>query len=151
MQSTRPKRPITPHKILLAAANQAGAKARKTVLEEKGHHVILASKAKDALSHVENDGLALVIVDFNLEHGKGLALLDIVCAHETALPTILLADPLQEIEADCASCRPDIVVAKQFDEVPQLLKAVDKLLRRRVPRKRPMSIQSPPTPAKKHG
>ncbi|MCW5966448.1 MAG: response regulator [Bryobacterales bacterium] len=151
MQVHQPKRTLAPHKILLAAANQAGTKARKMVLEEKGHHVIVASKAKDALHHMENDGLALVIVDFNLEQGKGLTLLEEVCAHETALPTILLAEPVQEMELDGSSCRPDIVVAKQFDEVAQLLKAVDKLLRRRVPRKRPGNVQKPPTAAAKHG
>lgn len=151
MQVHQPKRPLTPQKILIAAANLAGTKARKMVLEEKGHHVIVASKAKDALQHVENDGLALVIVDFNLEHGKGLALLEEVCAHKSALPTILLAEPVQELELDCASCRPDIVVSKQFDEVAQLLKAVEKLLRRRVPRKRPGNVQKPPSSSRKLG
>lgn len=139
MPLPQPKRPAQPHRILLAAANQAGTKARKVVLEEKGHEVVMASKAKDALQHLEAGGLAVAVIDFNLEHGKGLELLQEVCTHYGGLPTILLADPVQGIHLDGAACQPDIVVAKQFDEVTQLQRAVEKLLRRRVPRKKPTS------------
>ncbi len=151
MQPPQPKRSAQPHRILLAAASQVGTKARKILLEEKGHEVIVVSKAKDAMLQLESDNLALVIVDFNIEHGKGLDLLTEVCAHPSDLPTILLADPVQGIEVDAATCRPNIIVAKQFDEVTQLLKAVEKLLRRRVPRKRPGSLGGEPPPRKKHG
>lgn len=145
------KRSTLSQRILLAGPNQAGTKARKTVLEEKGHQVIVASRLKDALHHAENDAPCMAIVDFSVEHGKGLLLLDSLLEASPNLPTILLADPLQTIEADGSNCRPDLVVAKQFDEVPQLLKAVEKLSRRRVPRKKPVGIRKAATVARKHG
>ncbi|MCU0227975.1 MAG: response regulator [Bryobacterales bacterium] len=151
MPLSQPKHPAQTHRILLAAANQVGTKARKVLLEEKGHEVLITSKAKDAMHHLEAGGLALVIVDCNLEHGKGLELLQEVCAHASGLPTILLADPVQGLELDGAACQPDIVVAKQFDEVTQLQRAVEKLLRRRVPRKKPGSVSGAPPKKRKQG
>lgn len=111
----------------------------------------VASKIKDAVEHAAENSLGLVIIDFNLEHGKGLSLLDSLCETAPQLPTILLAEPLQEIEVAGAGCRADLVVPKQFDEIPQLLKAVDKLLRRRLPRKMPGTVRKTAPAAKKHG
>ena len=152
MRTPQPKRLSNSIQILIAAANQAGTKARKLVLEEKGYAVVIASKSKDALQQLEENCPSVLIVDYSLEHGKGLALLDLVCESAPDMPTILLADPLQEIEADLSNCRADVVVAKQFDEIPQLLRSVEKLLRRRLPRKRPGTVsKSKSSSAKKLG
>jgi len=150
MQLSQRKRPTTPPTILIAAANQAGAKARKMVLEEKGYHVVSAHKSKDALQQLEGEEVSLLIVDFNLEHGKGLELIDQVADLMPTLPTILLADAMQALSEDLTDCRANMVIPKQFDEVSQLLRAVEKLLRRRTPRKRPGSVTKPNT-LRKHG
>jgi CheY-like chemotaxis protein len=151
MQSPDAKRPPNNFNILIAAPNKAGTKARKIVLEETGYTVAVASKSKDAVDSIADGFTSLLIVDFSFEHGTGVAFLDQVRAEYPQLPTVLLADPLQEIEADVNNCCADVLVPKQFDEIPQLLRAVEKLQRRRKPRKQPKTIRAVGTKTKKTG
>jgi DNA-binding NtrC family response regulator len=151
MQSPDASHPYSRFHILIAAPNKTGTKARRTVLEEKGYTVAVASKSKDAMEWMAQEQTSLLIVDFSFDHSRGLAFLDEVRAAFPEIPTVLLADPLQEIEADTGNCCVDILVPKQFDEIPQLIRAVEKLQRRRKPRKQPKSIRATAKTTKKTG
>lgn len=120
------------------------------MLEEKGYQVVSLHKAKDTIPRLTDEGVSLLIVDFGLDHSKGLELIDQAADLAPALPTILLVDRIQELSADLTDCRADVVLPKLGDELDQLIRSAEKLLRRRGPRKRPAAI-SKPAPVRKLG
>lgn len=143
MQTSQRKQPPPPPLLLLAAPNQTATKARKIVLEEKGYQVVSVHKKKDALQRLEEQQIALLIVDFSVDHSSGLELINQAAEVAPDLPSILLVDMLQEVSADLTDCRAAMVVPKQAEELSNLIRSVEKLLRRRSPRKRPSAIRKP--------
>lgn len=143
MQTSQRKQLPPPPLLLLAAPNQTATKARKIVLEEKGYQVVSVHKKKDALQRLEDQSVSLLIVDFGVDHSSGLELIEQAAEASPDLPSILLVDALQEVSADLTDCRAAMIVSKQAEELAHLIRAVEKLLRRRNPRKRPAAIRRP--------
>jgi len=144
MQPTRGKSRKVPARLLLLGTHQAGLKARKIYLEERGHEVIACNKVKDAHTHLAGTDISVLICDYKLDLQNGVEFLRETRAQHASLPTILLLNQVEEISVDRENCCADIVVSKHFNELTFLARGVERLLSRKVPRKKPAAIRKPP-------
>ncbi|MDZ7637150.1 MAG: hypothetical protein U5J83_02665 [Bryobacterales bacterium] len=103
--------------------------------------MIACNKVKDAAAHLANDGVALLICEYKLDQQNGVEFLRETREQFATLPTILLLNPLEEMSVDRGSCCADVVVAKQANEVQELVRSVERLLARKAPRKKPAAIR----------
>lgn len=141
MPSTQAKSTNHPARILLLANHQAGLKARKIVLEEQGYEVIPCSKVKDAAAHLAGGGISLLVCDYKLDQQNGVEFLRATRESHATLPSILLLTPVEETQVDPLACGADLLVPKRANEVAQLVRAVQRLLTRKAPRKKPAAIR----------
>ena len=124
--------------ILIVDDNEMGLLARKQVLQELGHRVTEVSSAKEALRLFGSGLFDLVITDFRMPDLNGIELIQNARAIRPEIPIILISGFTTALGLDEATTGADIVLQKSALEVPQLIRAVNRLLRKTpaTPRKR---------------
>ena len=135
-----------PPLILLVNSNADGRMARKAVLEEQGHRVVVSSSGADALDQCSREKFDLVITDDKLRRMDGFDLLDRLRTQCPGLPVILISDFVDALGLNEENTGADAVIQKSAHEVTHLTRAVTRLLRRKPARKPPGS--HPPLKAK---
>ncbi len=142
---------ITPvARILLVDDNKLGLIARKALLEDAGHRITTALEGQEALERFAREKFDLVITDYKMPRMNGLDLIRRIRERSQNIPIILIsgyADALGMTEENTGA---DTVIAKSSTEVPQLLRSVNRLLRRAVPKK-PVESHRPRAKAKSQG
>ncbi len=121
--------------------NGLGLVARKSVLEELGHRITIASTAEDALELFTRQRFDMVITDFKMPKMNGIELtvqIRKVCAD---IPVILISGFTDALGLNEATTGADLVIQKSSREVTQLIRGVNRLMRR-MPRK-PAGSESP--------
>src|SRR3569832_981108 len=78
-------------RILLVDGNSAGLAARKTVLEEQGHKVWVATGMTDALEQFGAHKIDVVVTDHKMPGMNGLGLIKKVHAESPETPVVLLS------------------------------------------------------------
>ncbi len=129
-------------RILLVDDNKLGLIARKSVLEDAGHRITTALEGQEALERFGKDKFELVITDYKMPRMNGLELIRRIRERSQTVPIILIsgyADALGMTEENTGA---DAVIAKSATEVPQLIRSVNRLLRRGAPKK-PAQSQRP--------
>jgi len=138
-------------RILLVDDNKLGLIARKSVLEDAGHRITTALEGQEALDRFGKDKFELVITDYKMPRMNGLELIRRIRERSQTVPIILIsgyADALGMTEENTGA---DAVIAKSATEVPQLIRSVNRLLRRGAPKKPAQSHRPQAAKAKGQG
>ena len=131
-------------KILLVDDNSMGLAARRSVLEELGHHVLTAGTAGDALDLCGKQGFDVVVTDYKMPKMNGVEFIGRLRKLHPATSVILISGFTDTLGLDEATTGADIVLQKS-NEVGQLIRAVNRLLRKQqAPPKKPSGSQGGP-------
>jgi CheY-like chemotaxis protein len=144
-----PQKHVEPAAILLVDDNHHGLAARKTLLQQIGHRADTADSGEEALKMIERGSFDVVVTDFKMPRMNGAELIVKVRAMVPEMRVILLSgfvDPLGLTEENTGA---DVVIAKSAGEVGHLVRAIERLLRRRTPAKPPASETGAPSRRKK--
>jgi two-component system sensor histidine kinase/response regulator len=109
--------------------------ARKAVLEEQGHRVVVSSSGADALDHCSREKIDLVVTDDKLRRMDGFDLLDRLRTQFPNLPVILISDFVDALGLNEENTGADAVIQKSANEVNHLIRAVSRLLHRKISKK----------------
>jgi CheY-like chemotaxis protein len=126
--------------ILLVNGTANGRTARKAVLEEQGHRVVVSSNGTDALEQCLQNNFDLVITDDKFpkkeDRSKKLDGLELIAQlHESrpGLPVILLSGFVDTLGHNEHNTGASAVIQKSANEVIHLIRAVNRLLRPKKP------------------
>jgi CheY-like chemotaxis protein len=120
--------------ILLVDDNHHGLAARRALLQQLGHRIAIAHSGEEALELFAQTPFDVVVTDFKMPHMDGCELIRLIRESQPQVRVILLSgfvDPLGLTEENTGA---DVVISKSAGEVSHLVRAVDRLLRRRAPR-----------------
>lgn len=128
-------------RILLVDDNSLGLAARRSVLEELGHEVLTSGTAADALELCGKHAFDVVVTDYKMPKMNGIELIVRLRKLHPAMSVILISGFTDTLGLDEASTGADIVLQKSNNEVGQLIRAVNRLLRKQQPPKRQAGSQ----------
>jgi CheY-like chemotaxis protein len=136
-------------RILLVDDNVNGSTARKTVLEELGHKIQVASSGADALEQFSQHKYDLVVTDYKMPRMDGLELIAGLRKVQPDILIVLVSGFVDTLGLNEASTGADAVIQKSANEVTHLVRAVNRLLRRK-PLKKPNAADARLSKAKRH-
>ncbi len=117
-------------KILCIDDNAAGLRARRALLEKMGHQVTTAHGGQEGLAKFRKAKADLVIVDYRMPRMKGDQVLRKIKQADPKLPVVLLSGYAETLGLEQAVPEADCVLNKGPREVPELISAVTRLLRK---------------------
>jgi len=120
-------------RILLVDDNIRGSTARKTVLEELGHKIHVASSGAEALEQFSQNKYDLVVTDYRMPRMDGVELITCLRKQQPEIRIVLVSGFVDTLGLNEASTGADAVIQKSANEVTHLVRAVNRLLRRRKP------------------
>jgi|SRR5580698_5974747 CheY-like chemotaxis protein len=133
--SVRPTASGLNARILLVDDNSQGLKARKSVLEELGHRIATATNGTDALEQFAHIKFDLVVTDFKMPRMDGCELIKRLRSQAPDLPIILLSGFVDSMGLNEEGTGADVVIQKSANEVGHLVRAVNRLLKRKPSKK----------------
>lgn len=123
-------------RILLVDDNSLGLAARRSVLEELGHQVQTSGSAAEALELCRTHHFDVVVTDYKMPKMNGVELIGRLRKLHPAMSVILISGFTDTLGLDEAGTGADAVLQKSNNEVSQLIRAVNRLLRKQqVPKK----------------
>ena len=129
-------------KILLVDDNALGLAARRSVLVELGHRVQTAANGVDALDLCGKHMFEVVVTDYKMPKMDGLALIAELRKHYPAIAIVLISGFTDTLGLNEETTGADVVLQKSNNEVSQLIRAVNRLLRKQhQPPKKPTGAQ----------
>ncbi len=134
--------------ILLVDDNKLGLSARKSVLEELGHHIATASNGADALDQFTDHEFDLVVTDYKMPRMDGLELIVKLRKIVPGLPVILISGFVDSLGLSEENTGADVVIQKSANEVSHMVRSVARLLRKK-PAKKPAGSESAAARAKR--
>jgi CheY-like chemotaxis protein len=120
-------------RILLVDDNVGGSTARKTVLEELGHKIHLASNGADALEQFSHHKFDLVVTDYKMPRMDGMELIARLRKQSPDILIVMVSGFVDALGLNEASTGADAVIQKSANEVTHLVRAVNRLMRRKKP------------------
>ena len=126
--------------ILVVDDNHDGLVVRKSLLEEAGFSVQVASSGEEGLKLFEGANFQVVVTDYRMPRMDGAEVIRRIRALNPAVPIILLSgfvDPLGLTEQSTGA---DAVLAKNANEAAHLVRLVKRLLIRG-PWRKPVASQ----------
>jgi CheY-like chemotaxis protein len=136
-------------RILLVDDNANGLAARKSVLQELGHKITTASCGSDALEQFSEHKFDLIVTDYKMPRIDGIELISRLRKQSPHLPIVLISGFVDTLGLNEESTGADAVIQKSANEVSHLVRAVNRLLRRKPLAKKPSAAQSPALKAKR--
>jgi CheY-like chemotaxis protein len=131
-----PERPFAATaRLLLVDDHPAGLAARRSVLQELGFEITTATSAEAALAQFEAAPFPLVVTDYKLPGKTGVDLIAGIRALAPDTKVVLISGFVDALGLTEASTGADAVLPKSANEVSQLIRAVNRLLRRTVAKK----------------
>jgi CheY-like chemotaxis protein len=121
--------------LLLVDDHPAGLAARTSVLSELGFAITTASSAEAALEKFSAEPFPLVVTDFKLPGKTGVDLIAGIRAVAPETRIVLISGFVDALGLTEHSTGADAVLTKSANEVTQLIRAVNRLLRRSVAKK----------------
>jgi CheY-like chemotaxis protein len=150
MKNTPPSAPAVA-RILLVDDNRLGLIARKSVLEDQGYRITTAGEGQEAYERITREKFDLIITDYKMPRMNGLELIRKARERAAGVPIILVSGYAEALGMTEENTGADVVIAKSATEVPQLVRSVNRLLRRGAPKKPPGSHRPPPAKARGRG
>lgn len=129
-------------RILIVDDNSMGLAARRSVLEELGHKVITTSLPHDALELCGKQRFDVVVTDYKMPKMNGVEFISRLRKQHPSMLVILISGFTDTLGLTESNTGADIVLQKSAHEVPQLIRAVNRLLRKQPARKPPTSHPS---------
>ena len=136
-------------RILLVDDNISGSTARKTVLEELGHKINVASSGADALEQFSQHKYDLVVTDYKMPRMDGLELIVRLRKQAPEILIVMVSGFVDTLGLNEATTGADAVIQKSANEVTHLVRAVNRLLRRKPPKK-PAATDARAAKSKRH-
>ena len=134
--------PVTNSNILLVDDNRDGLLVRRSLLEEVGYRVQIASNGEEGLKLFQASDFDVVVTDYRMPRMDGAEFIQRVRVLNPDARIILLSgfvDPLGLTEQQPGA---DVIIAKSSNEPVHLLSWVKRLINRAATRK-PPSRQGP--------
>jgi CheY-like chemotaxis protein len=128
-------------RILIVDDNSLGLAARRSVLEELGHKVVTSGVPQDALELCSKQRFDVVVTDYKMPKMNGVEFITRLRKQHPAMLVILISGFTDTLGLNEANTGADIVIQKSSHEVTQLIRAVNRLLRK-PPAKKPPATQS---------
>jgi len=132
-----------PVRLLLVDDHPAGLAARSSVLKELGFAITTANSAEMAITKFTAEPFSIVVTDYKLPGKTGVDLIAGIRAIAPETRVVLISGFVDALGLTEASTGADAVLSKSANEVSQLIRAVNRLLRRTVAKK-PGSVRRPP-------
>ena len=117
-----------PARILLVDDNPLGSTARGMILKDNGYEVETALSGEEAWEIFQKKHFDIVVTDFRMKAMTGLELIQRIRASNSPARIVLLSGFLTGLGMTEESTGADELVAKSDKEVPELLRAVKRLL-----------------------
>lgn len=118
--------------------NKLGLGARRAVMEELGYKVFAASSPEEALSHLEEHAVDLVITDYRMPSMTGTELIGRMRERGFPQPVIIISGFVDALGLNETNTGADIVIQKSAHEVAHMVRSVRSLLKPRSQRKPPV-------------
>lgn len=118
-------------RILLVDGNAGGLSARKMVLEEQGHKIFVAAGVAEAMEQFEQHKFDLVVTDHKMPRMDGLGLIKKIHAEVPTMPVVLLSGFVDALGLNEQTTGAAAVIQKSANEVPHLVRAVARLLKKK--------------------
>ena len=118
-------------RILLVDDNVGGSTARKTVLEELGHKIHMVSSGADALEQFAQHKYDLVVTDYRMPRMDGLELIVRLRKQAPDILIVMVSGFVDTLGLNESSTGEDAVIQKSSNEVTHLVRAVNRLLRKK--------------------
>ena len=140
--------------ILLVDDNRNGLIARKSVLQEVGYRVQLASSGEEALQVFAAHRFDLVVTDYRMPCINGAELIQRLRKIRPDIPVILISGFVEPLGLNEENTGADVVIPKSAGEVPHLLRSVRRLINRgaktgrRKPARKPPAVERAPSAGK---
>jgi CheY-like chemotaxis protein len=109
--------------------NRSGLVARRAVLDELGYQTEVADTPAKALALLRSEHIDLVVTDYKMPGMDGVELISRLRAEKPGLPVILLSGFVDALGLTEKSTGADVVIMKCANEVPQLIRAANRLLK----------------------
>src|ERR1700680_2110363 len=130
-------------RILIVDDHPLGLAARRSVLEELGHKVVTCGAPHDALELCGKQRFDVVVTDYKMPKMNGVEFITRLRKQHPAINVILISGFTDTLGLDEANTGADIIIQKSSHEVGQLIRAVNRLLRKqKQPSKKPAASQS---------
>ena len=130
-------------RILIVDDNSLGLAARRSVLEELGHKVVTTTAPHDALELCGKQRFDIVVTDYKMPKMNGVEFISRLRKQYPAIAVILISGFTDTLGLNESNTGADIVIQKSSHEVSQLIRSVNRLLRKlSQPSKKPPSSQS---------
>jgi CheY-like chemotaxis protein len=138
--------------ILIVDDNEMGLLARKQVLRELGHQVTVVSSATEAIERFTSEPFDLVVTDYKMPDMDGIEIIRRARAHNPEVPIVLISGFTNALGLDETTTGADVVLQKSALEVSQLIRAVNRLLKKSAPpKKRPTAQKKSVAAGKRTG
>lgn len=124
-------------RILLIDDNRHGLVARRTVLEQLGHKVTVASGGQDGIDQFHSQEFDLVVTDYRMPDVSGQQVIRRIRQAKPNVPIVMLSGYVEALGLTEQSTGADLVLTKGPGEVRELLRAVERLGKRRNAKAKP--------------
>ena len=128
-------RPGPSARILLVDDNSFGLSARRAILEELGYAVVAKSCPRQALECFCAGKFDLVITDYRMPGMDGAELIALLRKERADLPVVMISGFADTLGLNEATTGASAVIQKSAHEVQMMLRAIERLLNRKAPRK----------------
>lgn len=132
----------TAPRLLLVDDNRNGLLARKLVLEQNGYDVSASSSPEEALKLFASETFDLVVTDYRMPGMNGTELILQVRALRAGVPVVLVSGMVEVLGLTEQNTGADAVVAKTATELPNMLRAVNRLLKPKAAGRKPATRQT---------
>jgi CheY-like chemotaxis protein len=129
-------------RILIVDDNSLGLAARRSVLEELGHKVITTSLPHEALELCGKQRFDVVVTDYKMPKMNGVEFISRLRKQHPSMLVILISGFTDTLGLTESNTGADVVLQKSAHEVTQLIRAVNRLLRKQPAKKPPTSHPS---------
>jgi CheY-like chemotaxis protein len=111
------------------------------VLEEQGYSITTACSAEDGIELFVGSTFDLVVTDYKMPRMNGTEVIARIKSECPGKPVVLISGMVDALGLNEENTGADIVLAKSSNEVSHLIRAVNRLLRAKAPKK-PVRSQS---------
>jgi CheY-like chemotaxis protein len=129
-------------RILLVDDNSLGMAARRSVLVELGHQVITSGTAAEALELCAKQTFDVVVTDYKMPKMNGVELIARLRKQHPTISIVLISGFTDTLGFNEANTGADAVLQKGNNEVNQLIRSVNRLIRKQQQPKKPTASQS---------
>ena len=132
-------------RILLIDDNRHGLIARRSVLEELGHAVTVASNGQDGIDEFTSTPFDVVVTDYRMPGLTGQQVIRKLRQQSSKTAIVLLSGYVEAMGLTARETGADVVLSKGPGEVQELIRAITRLTKKRATRSKPPASAAGPT------